>query len=140
MPQKSKGLYGIVGVILLVVVGFGAWLVFGNRAGNETDLTNDPPISGDVICEKVDESTITYQGINGKTALSILKECFGDGVVTTEYPGMGEFVTGIDGVEADDSHFWAFYINDEMSMEGASTYNTKSSESIKWHLDELNFE
>jgi len=137
MPKSNKGIYGIVAAILLVVVGAGAWLVFGNNANNDTDLTNDPPISSDITCTKVDSQTITYQGIEGKTALAILKECFGNGVVTTEYPGMGEFVDSIDGIVPSETQFWAFYVNGEMSMEGASTFVTGNDDQIKWQLDSI---
>jgi len=85
---------------------------------------------------EVEESLITYDGQNGKTALELLKDNYT--VETQEFSGVGEFVLSIDDIEAEDGqNFWAFYIDGEMAMEGASTYETKDGEKIEWRLDEI---
>ena len=38
----------------------------------------------------------------------------------TDYGDAGKFVRSIDGLSADDAHYWAFYVNGEYSQTGVS--------------------
>lgn len=80
-------------------------------------------------------STIQYQGINGKTALEILKSTHQ--VQSKEYKGLGEFVEAIDGVVPAKNEFWSFYINSKQAQVGASAYVTKDNELIEWKLEKV---
>ena len=84
--------------------------------------------------QEVPTTTIVYPGQDGKTALELLKA---NHRVDTKHYSYGDMVTGIDGITPDSSHFWAFYINDQISQVGASSYVTKSSDTIKWQIDEI---
>ncbi|MCX6797512.1 MAG: DUF4430 domain-containing protein, partial [Candidatus Doudnabacteria bacterium] len=71
--------------------------------------------------------TVKYEGEEGKTALQILKDKYQ--VDTKEYQGLGEFVTSISGIKAEDGkNFWAFYVNGKQAQVGASSYQTKNGE------------
>jgi hypothetical protein len=86
--------------------------------------------------QEVPSTTISYRGESGKNALEILKEKHE--VKTQEFSGIGEFVTAIDGVEADSkTNFWSFYVNGRQSPLGASQYQTKPSDSIEWKLETI---
>lgn len=78
--------------------------------------------------------TFEYQGEDGKNALDLLKAKH---QVETQHYEFGDFVTSINGVKADSSHFWAMYVNGEMSQVGASAYLTKSTDTIKWQLEKI---
>ena len=79
------------------------------------------------------EGQVRYQGMDGRTALDLLKVFYGTETKSTDF---GEMVIGINGVSADESRqFWAFYVNGALAQEGAGTYVTKSGEVIEWKLE-----
>jgi len=125
--RNNKAIITILVIIVLSVIGLCAWGILNERASHnkETDTEQQTP----------EAKIIEYRGEDGRTALEILRDKYA--VETTEFPGFGEFVTSIDGKSDDETHFWAFYINGEMAMEGASTYVTNSDETIRWQLDEI---
>jgi len=80
--------------------------------------------------------TISYQGVEGKDALELLKDSH---EVETQKFDFGELVTSIDGQASDPSaNFWAFYLNGELATVGAGDYQTKSGDRIEWKLDSVN--
>ncbi len=84
--------------------------------------------------QQVPVSTVEYTGVEGRTALDLLKQTH---VVEVKNYSFGDLVTGIDGVSPDANHFWAMYVNGEFSQVGASAYITKSSDQIKWQIEEV---
>ena len=102
-----------------------------NQAGGTSEESQIPNEGNDVV-----PTVFSYEGVEGKTALELLKATFL--VETQSFGDMGEFVTAINGVDADTSaQFWAFYLNGEQSQVGASTYVTKSTDKIEWRLEEI---
>lgn len=81
-------------------------------------------------------SSISYKGVEGKSALELLKAKYQ--VQTKVYSGLGEFVESINGIKPDSAHFWEFYINGKSSTVGASSYVTKSEDNIEWKLSSIN--
>jgi hypothetical protein len=80
-------------------------------------------------------TTISYHGADDMTALAELQKSYH--VQTKTYSGLGQEVTGINGVLANSKHYWAFYVNGKMAQVGADTYVTKKSDTITWKLDSL---
>ena len=76
--------------------------------------------------------TVTYSGQNGQSAYALLVK--NHVVKSKEYSGLGKFVTDIDGVKADGSHYWSFNVNGKLSEVGASQYTTKNGDKIEWKL------
>lgn len=81
------------------------------------------------------ETTVTYRGVEGKTALELLRSLHS--TETQEFSGLGEFVTSIDGVSPASNQFWAFYVDGAQAQVGASDYVTKDGEKIEWKLEEI---
>jgi len=81
------------------------------------------------------QSVVKYQGQECKNALDLLKSKYE--VQTKNFEGIGEFVTGVNGVAADDQHFWAFYVNGAQAQVGAGQYVTKDSDVIEWKLEDI---
>jgi hypothetical protein len=77
------------------------------------------------------ESLVRYSGQDGRTAMDILKANYN--VQTQSFGDMGDF----DGVEPDNKHFWALYVNGSVSQVGADQYVTKSSDILEWKLEEI---
>jgi len=109
-------------VVSALILVFGLFLVIPNPLiGPTTDSSQ--------------VATISYQGVEGKNALELLKESH---EVETQKFDFGELVSSIDGQASDPStNFWAFYVNGKMAQVGASDYQTKTSDTIEWKLDSL---
>ena len=103
-------------------------------------LTQKPATLGEVKeqaqpqQQEISASSVSYQGVEGQNAFELLKASHQ--VEFTHYD-FGDFVTSINGVAADEDHFWSFYINGAQSQVGASAYVTKSSDLIEWKLEEI---
>ena len=119
------------GVIIVLIALAGATLV-PNPSSPEPPKTQEQQQAATTTPAPAE---INYQGVEGKNALELLKSTHQ--VETKNFPGIGEMVTSIDGVAADDKHFWAFYVNGQLAQEGAATYMTKTGEAIVWKLEEI---
>ena len=85
--------------------------------------------------QRVPVTTISYQGVEGKTALELLKVFH---QVEVKSYSFGDMVIGIDGNTPDPNKaFWAFYLNGSQAQVGAGAYVTKSSDQIEWRLEEI---
>ena len=130
----------IVAVVLLGISVFQCVRINDLRSQiSDLESINSQLESGEVndIESDIRENGVSYYGQDGKTALEILKSKFH--VETTDFAGFGEFVNAIGGVEASDTHFWAFYVNGEMSMVGAGEFETSNGDRIEWRLEEIQF-
>jgi hypothetical protein len=124
LRQNKQAFLSIIGLVALLGLAF--W-VTGHRADQNFSTAN----SAETRSEQ-----ISYQGQQGRTALDILKQTHS--VDTQEFAGFGEFVTGINGVSAGTTHFWAFYVNGKMADVGADAYITKDSDVVEWKLEKIN--
>ena len=125
-------------VIVAVIAGIGIVYAFTQKpvsAPTTQTVSNDlsvRPTDSPTPQEEVPVTTITYQGVDGKNALELLKASH---QVEAQHYSFGDLVTSIDGLAPDSKHFWAMYVNDSFSQVGASAYMTKSSDTIKWEVD-----
>ena len=117
--MKQRTTFYVVATIIFI---FGLFLVIPNSVVGPTTDTSQ-------------SSAITYQGVEGKNALELLKD--NHEVITDSYD-FGEFVTGINGQVADEKTFWALYINGELAQVGAGDYQTKPEDTIEWKLETIN--
>lgn len=73
---------------------------------------------------------ISYKGVNGKTALQLLKE---QASIETKDSSYGVYVDAINGVKSGtDGKYWTFYVNGAMATNGADAYQTQGGEVIEW--------
>lgn len=112
-------------IVSALILAFGLFLIIPDR-------TSAPTTDNAVQSQA---TVVTYEGVEGKDALTLLKEKH---TVETESSAFGEFVKSIDGVAAGTTHFWAFYVNDNLAEVGAGAYITKSGDQIRWQLDAIN--
>jgi len=128
--NKSNWISPLVGLIALALIVWGITAFVENYQKPLAVSTNGEKIMG----VQAPTEIIQYQGIEGKTALQILKE---QHQVETETYDFGELVTAIDGKKSGDGQYWAFYINGELASVGAGEYQTQSSDLIEWRLESL---
>ena len=53
-------------------------------------------------------------------------------IETIDYGDAGKFVTNINGIAADNEHYWAFYVNEEYAEQGASQTKLVEGDIIKF--------
>jgi hypothetical protein len=109
-------------VVSLAVLGAG---VYVSRTSQ--------PVSNDKITN-VNVTEVSYTGVEGKNALELLRAGHS---IETKTSSFGDYVQSIDGVAADSSHFWGFYVNGKMAEVGAGSYVTKSSDTVLWKLEAI---
>ena len=102
-----------------------------NNNGLPNGIKQEEPTSTGAL---VPTNVIEYKGQDGQNALDLLKAKH---KVEAKHYSFGDLVIGIDGITPDANHFWAMYINDQFSQVGASAYVTKSTDTIKWQIDEV---
>ena len=76
---------------------------------------------------------VTYQGVNGQTALALLKV---DHAITTKSSSYGEYVDSIDGIAGGiEGRYWIVYVDGKMASVGADKLITKSNQTIDWKFE-----
>ena len=137
--NNTKKLAGLV--IVAVIALAGVWVF--NYAGDENESANNEVTQVQEVVEESpkatvseDGETISYDGVEGQTALALLKQY--TEVETEEFTGLGEYVTGINGLVADSSaNYWSFYVIGEAAQVGAGDYVTKEGDTIEWRLEDV---
>lgn len=82
-----------------------------------------------------DYSGIEYMGT--PSAFHLLQAVLGPEQVGITETQWGRMIVSINGVEADDQHYWGFYVNGEMAQEGAETYALVPDDEISFQLDSI---
>lgn len=130
----------VASVVAAVVVGVCGLSLYALKRGDNGDSKKGSPTTSQPAGEtapklssSLDKRAVSYEGQTGQTALAILKSLAD---VKTKDSSYGEFVTAINGVEADGSkEFWSFYVNGTLASEGAGTYKTTKGEMIQWKVE-----
>lgn len=119
-------------VVILVAAGC------NNNKNPEVNSGNQPSTQDQsgTQDQSVKTEVISYQGVEGKNALDLLKASYT--VETENFSGIGEFVKTINGVAPSKDQFWGFYVNGVSSNVGAAQYMTKATDKIEWKLDTIN--
>lgn len=133
-PKNIAGL-----AVIALVLAFGLWRI---NTPKVTAPVEQPVVTrGDqslAMPESTPEAgveTVSYQGVEGQTALELLKASHE--VEVQSFGDLGEFVNSIDGVAGDADHYWSFYLNGEPATVGAGTYATKPGDVIEWKFEEI---
>jgi hypothetical protein len=117
---------------LVVLVGL-TGLVLSKQLGNNAQKSSPPAAQVQQKPKPASQTTISYDGVEGKTALELLKT---KATVVTKQSSFGEYVDSINGVTGGtNGKYWAFYINGQMSQVGAGAYQTKTGDKITWKFE-----
>lgn len=130
--MKKQNIISIAIGILLIggLIGGGTYFYYQqNQTKNETTETKK---NVDTSSETNNDTTVSYNGKNGSTALELLQS---RADVVTSGTGENAFVTSINGKVPNEKQYWAFYINDKAATVGAGSYVTKDSDTILWKLE-----
>jgi hypothetical protein len=123
----NKTVIIVIGVFLVLIISAAAF-----TTQNPSKIVQNPTPT--IVSENIAEAkqdTITYDGEEGKDALTLLKN-----IANVEQNSSG-LVTGIDGRAAAESkkEYWAFYVNGEMAPVGPAEYQTKNEDKIEWKIE-----
>ena len=133
----SKQLATLLIVVVIAATGILVVIRQNNNSDSGTSSENSS-LQKTVASAEIssDGKKVNYSGVDSQSALSLLKQY--TKVETKTFSGIGEYVTGINGLVATDSvNFWSFYVNDKASEVGAGEYLTKSSDKIEWRLEDV---
>jgi hypothetical protein len=140
MEEKNNVLKLILGFAGAVLVGIGLLTFVPQTAEPAPQQVSSvsqeqEPVAAEEVGEVAAEqqTVITYQGEEGKTALELLKE---RAEVTTQTSSFGEYVESINGIKGGtDNKYWIFYINGDAATVGAGEYQTQNDEVIEWRFE-----
>ncbi|MBI3261383.1 DUF4430 domain-containing protein [Candidatus Berkelbacteria bacterium] len=144
-----KKSHKVVLIAIIIIVSLGLVSNFSGFASNSgarrqqprnvksrNDIQRQEPTTADLkVARAADNKTVSYQGLENKTALELLRLVAH--VETKNFGELGDMVTEIDGIAADNGHFWALYVNGKQSEVGASTYKTKTGEQVEWRYEAI---
>lgn len=126
-PKITFNLISLLAIVVLIfLVGLGANFL-GKYNNDQKNQKVETAIAG--------TQTVAYDGIDGKTALDLLRE---KADIKTEDSSIGVFVTSINGTENTDSNYWLFYVDGQLAPIAADQYQTKPGEKIEWRYEDIN--
>jgi len=129
---KNKQITIIGGLLICAGIAFSGlyWQGLSN-----TTLSPTPSINPTVSTNESDQfNEIRYTGIDGQTALALLKTKYPD--IQTKKSDFGEYVDSINDIAGGtDGKYWLFYINGQMASVGADAYVTKDGDVIQWRFE-----
>ena len=123
---KAKRLEVFIIVVIIAVVGV---IYAFTRTAKAPVTTSQQQASA---TQQANGQYVTYQGMDGRSALELLAVFH---KVDTKQTSFGPMIVGIDGVEPDSSHYWAFYVNGKLADVGADQYVTDNGDKIEWKVE-----
>lgn len=132
----KKTIIAVFAVLVLGAGGYGVYQAVNSQpADTTTSSTTTEPTKKVTLVFSEEGKKVTYDGLEGQTALVALQLAT---KVVTKSSDFGQFVTGINGVVAEESsEYWSFYVNGAYASEGAGTYVMKAADKIEWRLEKL---
>lgn len=123
MKQK-RIVAGVILVLALIGASGGLWV----RQHQQPVAPARP-----VATQQAPATYHSYMGVEGKTALSLLKS---KAAVITKESTYGPFVESIGGLAGGaNGKYWLFYVNGAQAAVGADSYVTKAGDKIEWKLE-----
>jgi hypothetical protein len=118
----------IILVVLLAAVGTGSFWAGGiyrreGIGGTVSILVKNEIDNVVLISENVDFS-------DGETVFDVLERVAE--VEYDAYPGLGKFVTSIEGVEKTENAWWLYYVNETLGPIAADRYGVLDGDNILW--------
>lgn len=127
----------VIGVILTAAVVSAAGTLVKQEWGGE-EASEQTPIVETVVEQegaiKPSEELKVMASKDGQTAFELLKE---NAEIEYQDSDFGIFVTSINGLPADDSHYWALYIDDQYSTVGAADAVLEAGQSMRWSFEKI---
>ena len=114
-------------MVIAFLIGGGLFVFSQNKNSEPLPVGNESP----AFLQQA--GIISYQGVDGVDALTLLKRLHAVGTKDFDV-GEEEFVEQIDGMRSAQDEFWGFFINGEAATVGAGSYITKNEDIIEWKI------
>ena len=132
--KKSNKIIIIILVSLLIILEI--FFVVSKKMSKE----NLPPVSQNQVQTAkaiLEIENIKYEeGITGtETVYSLMDKLKQEGKINfkeTNYIGMGELITEINGIQASGGKSWIYYVNGKQANVGVSNYKLKNGDIVSW--------
>ena len=115
---------------LLWILAAGLVLALGGSYATNSEPS--PKSSPPVLATATPYATVSYDGVDGQNALTLLKKSH---QVETKTYDFGELVEVIDGQKSDATRYWILYVDGAMSQVGADALQTKQGQKLEWRLE-----
>ncbi|HSI21111.1 MAG TPA: DUF4430 domain-containing protein [Verrucomicrobiae bacterium] len=125
--MRNKNI-ALVAALVILLGGVSAF------AYNKQSDSAKPEATPTASATPVQSEIVTFDGEEGKAALVTLKAKY---TVETKSTSYGEMVQGINGLVADDAHYWGFYVNGGYAQVGAADYTAKAGDKIEFRYEKL---
>jgi hypothetical protein len=102
-----------------------------SQTGNDITVRVQIDFSG--IMPLINETVQVAEGTSALDCFSLVSN-----ISSNEY-AFGKYVTGINGVMENGSHYWIYYVNGEQAMVGADAYETREGDSLLFSYEIPNF-
>ena len=121
----------IVAAVFVGNIALGTFLAQQKEPQTSIEVSKEIPPTLSPQENDVGLDHISYDGVAGKDALTLLKE---KAAVEQDASGL---VVAIDRRKPDSSQheFWAFYVNGQMAQVGPADYKTKAGDKIEWKIE-----
>lgn len=115
----------MVSLLLVIVAGVGI--------SSPSLFKQNTPQASTVEATTRPIADITYKGADGKTILELLQA--NHTIKTMDQGSLGIYVTSIDGVEANESGVWVFYIDGAIGKGSVEETMTTNEQTIEWRYE-----
>ena len=131
-----KEQYSKLLVILAILLGLIAVNFLIDKSDVLIDQNQESTTSSQTeILEQQTTQPVSYQATaDGQNAFELLQA--NADIAFKEYD-FGVFVDSINGVAADNTHFWALYVNNEQATAGATQTILQNGDLVEWRYEEL---
>jgi|GEM_PF-533857 len=131
----KKLLFVLLAIGLAVATGYGVYVVFFTQLKLDTaNPANQPPL----VLEPEKNLQVTEYSLvataSGQTALGLLESA--QEVELKQYD-FGAMISVINGLAANKSYYWAFYINDEYAKQAADKTALNAGDKVKFKYEKI---
>ncbi|MBD3249958.1 MAG: DUF4430 domain-containing protein [Candidatus Pacebacteria bacterium] len=127
MKNKKQTLSKPLFLILILGLIAAGVLLFGQLRQPGVKPAQQEPDPTVAVQVSADEYLLTAQ--QKTTAFDLLKE---NAELSYQWYDDAVFITAINGKESDDSHYWAFYVNDQYAQQAANKTELEPGDQLKW--------
>ncbi|MBI3956501.1 MAG: DUF4430 domain-containing protein [Candidatus Kerfeldbacteria bacterium] len=134
--------FALFGAALVAILFLGAGCLTTTVTLKNNDNANSPavftiPLKITKSGDDTKEYRLTIESVT--TALRLLENAAAENnfTIQTKTFDFGVLVEGIDGINADNSNFWSFYVNGVPATVGAGDYTLKDGDTVEFRYESL---
>jgi len=130
--NKKTVKYILIMFLLGAVVGLGYFYTHTVEAPSVNNEAESRVVDVDLPAEQHNFTLFAQK--DGQTAFDLAKASL---QLNYKKYDFGVFITGINGIEADKKHFWAFYVNNKIAQKGVSQTTLKKGDKIEFKYEAI---